>query len=70
MYINIGFYIGYEEELIIDYLKKVINYIIYFKYIGGSSGQVGFDGFEILWPKPNPTRYQKSFCSPTQPTKP
>ena len=37
MYINIGFYIGYEEELIIDYLKKVINYIIYIKYIGGSS---------------------------------
>ena len=27
-------------------------------------GRVGFDGFVILWPKPNPTRYKKNFCNP------
>ena len=33
-------------------------------------GRVRFDGFEILWLKPNPTCYQKKFYNPTQPTKP
>ena len=26
---------------------------------------MGRVGFGILWPKPNPTRYQKKFCNPT-----
>ena len=30
-------------------------------------GRVGFGRFVILWPKPNPTRYKKKFCNPTQP---
>ena len=33
-------------------------------------GRVGFDGFVILWPKPNPTCYKKKIYNPTQPTKP
>ena len=33
-------------------------------------GRVGFGGFVILWPKPNPTRYNNFFGNPTQPTKP
>ena len=32
-------------------------------------GRVGFDEFVILWPKPNPARYKKKICNPTQPTK-
>ena len=31
-------------------------------------GWVEFDGFVILWPKPNPTRYKKGFV--TQPNPP
>ena len=31
----------------------------------GRSGQVGFSGFVILWPKPNSTRYKKKICNPT-----
>ena len=36
-------------------------------WVGGWVGRVGFG---ILWPKPNPTRYQKKIYNPTQPTKP
>ena len=31
-------------------------------------GQVEFGRFEILWSKPNLTRYQIFFYNPTQPT--
>ena len=32
-------------------------------------GRVGFDGFIILWPKPNPTRYKKKkFVTQPNPT--
>ena len=53
-----------------DFLKKIIKYIIYFKYILNMVGRVGFDRFVILWLKPNPTRYKNIFYNPIQPTKP
>ena len=48
---------------------KIIKYIIYFKYILNMVGRVEFGGFVILWPIPNPTRYNFFFFI-TQPNPP
>ena len=42
----------------IDFKKKIIKYKTYFKYMLNMVGRVGFGGFVILWPKPNPTHYK------------